>query len=125
MLAIGIPMLILFIVSNIGLFLFWRPARTLYVITIIVGLLETPFFGPYVDAGFGTMFEDAAIIVSGVVLALIYFSPLKDLYNKPRCGSGEVNTGGCGKADCRFLTAKSRAWRTGHPAAIIAGFIFL
>jgi hypothetical protein len=54
------------------------------VITIVVGLLVTPFFGPYVDTGWGTMFYEAAVTVSGVILGLIYFSPLKDLYNKPK-----------------------------------------
>ena len=83
LLAAAIPLIILLIVSSIGLFLFWRPARILYLITIVTGLLLTPFFGPYVDAGWGTTFQEAAIIVSGIILTLIYFSPLKDLYEKP------------------------------------------
>lgn len=88
MFAAAIPLLILLLVSSIGLFFFWRPARILYVITIAAGLLVAPFFGPYVDAGWGTTFGDAAMIVSGVILALIYFSPLKDLYEKPKVAPG-------------------------------------
>ena len=84
MLATAIPGIILFVVSSIGLYFFWRPARTLYVITIVFGLLWTPFFGPYVDAGWGTVFEEATIIISGIILALIYFSPLKDYFDKPK-----------------------------------------
>ncbi|MEK7855071.1 MAG: hypothetical protein AAB288_03200 [Acidobacteriota bacterium] len=84
MLAVGIPLIVLLFVSSIGLFFFWRPARILYLITVGIGLLLTPFFGPYVDAGWGTTFEEAAVIVSGVILALVYFSPLKDLYEKPK-----------------------------------------
>ena len=83
MIATTIPLLILFLVSSIGLFFFWRPARIVYLIATVAGLLLTPFFGPYVDAGWGTAFDEAAILVSGVILALIYFSPLKDLYEKP------------------------------------------
>jgi hypothetical protein len=83
MLATAIPLIILLLVSSIGLFFFWGPARILYLITIVGGLLLTPFFGPYVDAGWGAAFEDAAIIVSGVILALIYFSPLRTMYEKP------------------------------------------
>lgn len=84
MLATVIPAIILWITSSIGLFFFWRPARTLYVITIAVGLLMTPFSGPYVNTGWAATFEEAAIIVSGVILALIYVSPLKDLFDKPK-----------------------------------------
>jgi hypothetical protein len=46
-------------------------------------LLPTPFFGPYVDAGWGIAIDYAAMIVSGVILALVYFSPLKSLYERP------------------------------------------
>jgi hypothetical protein len=84
LLAAGIPLILLVLVSSIGLFVFWRPARILYVVTIVAGLLLTPFFGPYVDAGWGRVFEDAAVIVSGVILALIYLSPLKVLYERPK-----------------------------------------
>ena len=83
MVAIGIPLLILYIVSSAGLFLFWRPARIFYLVTTIVGLLVAPFFGPYVDSGWATMFDEAAITVSGFILALIYYSPLKDVFDKP------------------------------------------
>jgi hypothetical protein len=84
MLLAAIPVIILLLVSSIGLFFFWRPARMLYLIALVAGLLLTPFFGPYVDAGWGTTFEEAAVIVSGVILAPVYFSPLKDLYEKPK-----------------------------------------
>ncbi len=82
-LRVAFPVMILWLGSIIGLFFFWRPSRILYLISIILGLLLTPFFGPYVDAGWGTAFEDAATIVSGVILALVYFSPLKSLYERP------------------------------------------
>jgi hypothetical protein len=53
------------------------------LISTVLGLLLTPFFGPVVDAGWGTAFDYAAMIVSGVILALVYFSPLKSLYERP------------------------------------------
>ena len=86
MIIATIPLFVLMLGSSIGLFFFWRPARILYLIVTAVGLLLTPFFGPYVDAGWGSTLEEAATIVSGVILALIYFSPLKDLYEKPAAG---------------------------------------
>ena len=82
--AAATPLFILLVVSSVGLFFFWRPARILYLIDTVAGLVVAPFFGPYVDAGWGTALGEVATIVSGVILALIYFSPLKDLYEKPK-----------------------------------------
>jgi hypothetical protein len=97
MLACGVPLLILLLGSSIGLFFLWRPARILYLISTVAGLLVTPFFGPYVDAGWGTTFEEAALIISGINLALIYFSPLKDLYEKSKVA--EANPAALGNAE--------------------------
>ena len=83
MVVATIPLFILLLVSSVGLFFFWRPARILYLIVTVAGLFLTPFFGPYVDAGWGTALDEAAILVSGVILTLFSFSPLKDLYEKP------------------------------------------
>jgi hypothetical protein len=83
MLRVAFPVIILSLGSSIGLFFFWRPSRVLYLISTVLWLLLSPFFGPHVDAGWGTAFEDAAMIVSGVILALVYFSPLKSFYERP------------------------------------------
>jgi len=82
-LRVAFPLIILSLVSSIGLFFFWRPSRILYLISSVLGLLLAPFFGPYVDAGWGKAFEDAGLVISGVILALVYFSPLKSLYERP------------------------------------------
>jgi hypothetical protein len=81
MLIIGLPLIILLIVSSIGLFMLWPPARILYLIGVASGLILMPVFGPYVESGWGTAFEDAASIISGVILALVYFSPLKRYFD--------------------------------------------
>jgi hypothetical protein len=82
-LRVAFPVIILSLVSSIGLFFFWRPSRILYLISSVLGLLLAPFLGPYVDAGWGRALEDAALVVSGVILALVYFSPLKSFYERP------------------------------------------
>jgi hypothetical protein len=83
MLRVVFPLIILSLVSSIGLFFFWRPSRILYLISSVLWLLLLPFFGPNVDAGWGKVFEDAGLVVSGVILALVYFSPLKSFYERP------------------------------------------
>jgi len=84
LLGVAIVLLICVLVSNIGLFVFWRPARLLYFCTLMGGVALAPFYGPYVDAGWGTLFGEAAMIISGVILALIYYSPLRGLYERPK-----------------------------------------
>ena len=50
------------------------PVSRLYCWTVVAGVALAPFFGPYVDAGWGQLFYEAALIISGLILALIYYS---------------------------------------------------
>jgi hypothetical protein len=79
-LVFGIPLLIIAIESYIGLFVFWPPARPLYFITSVAAILLAPSFCPYIESGSSLMIAEAASMLNGVILALVYFSPLKELY---------------------------------------------
>jgi hypothetical protein len=68
------------LVSFIGLFVFWPPARPLYLVSSVANILVTPYLGPYIEAGWSRMFFDTVVLLDGVILALVYFSPLKELY---------------------------------------------
>jgi hypothetical protein len=81
----GVIFLAVFFTSRIGLFVFWRRARTLYLVSLFLLLGLTPFFGPYVDAGWGHALDAAALILSGLILALIYFSPLSSNFEVAGC----------------------------------------
>ena len=82
--ALAALLLVLILISSIGLILFWRPARTLFAFTVIFGLLITPFFGPHVNTGWDTPLEEAASIITGIILALAYYSPLSVLFERPQ-----------------------------------------
>jgi hypothetical protein len=84
LLGVALVLLSLIVVSSIGLLVFWRPARLLYLVRIIAGIAIAPFAGPYVDAGWGDSLEGAAILVSGVILPLIYYPPLSQLFEQRR-----------------------------------------
>lgn len=84
MMVLGLLLLIAVLVAFVGLLIFWRPARPLYFATLVVAALLTPFDGPYITSGLAQAFGDVSLIVSGIVLAVIYFSPLRALYDRPR-----------------------------------------
>jgi hypothetical protein len=81
----GVIFIVVFLASRIGLFVFWRRARKLYLVSVIILLGLTPFFGPYIDAGWGQALDSAALVSSGLILALIYFSPLSQNFEVAGC----------------------------------------
>ena len=67
-------------IAWIGLFVFWRPARMWYLLTSLGGLAFVPFLGPYVETSWSYLLNDVMLLLNGFLLALIYYSPLKELY---------------------------------------------
>jgi hypothetical protein len=86
LLAFGVLLLVMVLISSIGLFVFWRPARLLYLIATVFGVVITPLLGPAVRTGWDTPLEETASITAGAILALVYFSPLRVLFEKRRTG---------------------------------------
>ncbi len=76
-------MVVALLVSSIGLLFFWRLARLLYLITTLASVLLLPAFGPEVSSGWAAMFDELGLILSGAITALIYGSPLRDLFARP------------------------------------------
>ena len=60
----------------IGLVLFWRGARRLYVISWVLGVLLVLFSGARVDTSIGAMFGELSAVAGGVIFGLVYFSDL-------------------------------------------------
>jgi len=81
-LGVVIPVLIAGLVAYVGLLLFWRPARGIYLATTVVAGLISPFLGPEVATGPAGALEDLSCIVTGVLLAVLYFSPVSELYDR-------------------------------------------
>ena len=80
---IAILTLIAFVVSIIGLYLFWRPARPLTVITLVLALIYTVLAGPTVELGLATSLDELGAVLWGIILALIYLPPAKDWFERP------------------------------------------
>lgn len=82
MLVIWVPAMVLSLIAAIGMFFFWRPARTLALIGTLLALAAVPFSSPIVATGIATLFNEISSISWGMVLALAYWSPVAQHFGK-------------------------------------------
>jgi hypothetical protein len=66
------------LVAAAGLLLFRKLARSLFLILAVVTTALSPLYGLSVETAGGTALVSIANMADGVVLALAYFSPVKD-----------------------------------------------
>jgi len=79
-LAIGIPALIVSIVAWVALWRGWRIGRRLYTIAWVAFLPTIAFTGPLVQTGPVSCLDTLLSAIGGVILGLLYFSDLRQLY---------------------------------------------
>jgi hypothetical protein len=68
------------VLASVGVVLFRRWGRTLFVLASALSLLLTPFGGLYVDVGLTVLVGTAACVVEGMIISLMFFSPLRRLF---------------------------------------------
>ena len=78
--GLGLLGLLLSCYSFIGLLLFWNSARLIYLLGFIFSIPVYPFLDISVSSGTNLALCDTATVLSGVILALIYFSPVKTYF---------------------------------------------
>ncbi len=76
----GLVLFIVWIVALVGLYRFRRYARPLFVASNLGGLAVVPWFGPYVDLGWGEAVYQLSFILNGIILAAAYWSPLAERF---------------------------------------------
>lgn len=76
----GLLALIWVLYTFIGLLWFWDSARLLYLLGFIVFMPIYFFAGINVSSAIGQALADTGNVLSGVILALIYFSPVKSYF---------------------------------------------
>lgn len=86
-LVIGIPMFLLGLAAYVSLISFMRSGRRLYLLFHILALAILPLTGPSTSTGWGGIFDGASITISGIVLAILYFTPLKEYFEKKKAGA--------------------------------------
>lgn len=80
--ALAIAFLMLFVVSRIGVAVFWEPARGLYLCGTLFLILTAPLFGTSVDGPRTELYETVSLILSGFILCFIYLTPVKSAFGK-------------------------------------------
>jgi hypothetical protein len=78
------------LVSSIGVLLLWRRARALFAVAVLTGPLLTLLTGPSVMPAFGAAADEISLTLSGVALALLYFSDIRhafELQRRPSSGA--------------------------------------
>jgi hypothetical protein len=78
----GLLLLILFVISWIGLFYFWNPARLIYVFGWAASIAILPFGGPYVGHQIPSIFDTIHTLIGGIIIGVIFFSPIRDMFQK-------------------------------------------
>ena len=87
--VVSLLFLVAWVVAIIGLYCFWQFARPLMVICCIGGIIVSVAIGPTVQSGLTTAFYDVSTILSGMILALIYTTPVRTWFEKPEVNGFE------------------------------------
>jgi hypothetical protein len=79
---LGGASLVAYLIVSVCLYLFWRGARTAYLIVTAVVILETLYLGPSITAAGLGLFTTGVTILNGAILGLAYFSPLRVVFDQ-------------------------------------------
>jgi hypothetical protein len=77
-------LLCLSLVASLGLFLFQRWGRFLFLLSTILFLVTTPLYESYVNTGWSAMVGYPATLFEGMIIALIFFSHLRRPFTEAR-----------------------------------------
>lgn len=71
------------LVSLIGLYAFWRPARWLSVVVAVLFVPTAGMMGPTIDSGWEGGVGEIAILLAGAAMAMAYCQPFSNLFEWP------------------------------------------
>ena len=72
------------LISFVGLMFFWNPSRHIYAVSFALNLPLLPFMGTHIASGTYQMFYDLGVVLAGAILALLYYSPVRQYFvSKP------------------------------------------
>jgi hypothetical protein len=77
---IGVALLVALIIGSIGLYLFKAWSRDLFLLTNVLGLFLTPFFGPSVMSEWASGICYVSSLLTGGLLFSLYLAPMKGVF---------------------------------------------
>ncbi len=80
--SLAVVAIIMALVSVIGLLLFKSWARHVYAAGFVAAFTLYPFMGITVYGGFSQVLYEISMVLSGVLLALMYYSPVARYYEQ-------------------------------------------
>jgi hypothetical protein len=81
--VLSVAYAIFFIMSFVGLFVFWRPARLFFCGFMLAGLfMPLAGFGAVVETGLMGLWNGCSNIFLGVILYMIFTSPIRDRFTR-------------------------------------------
>jgi hypothetical protein len=75
---IDVAIFVVWLISAFGMFFYRKVARSIFLFLVVANTVAVPLYGLSVETAGGAMMLDVAHIADGMVLALAYFSPVKD-----------------------------------------------
>jgi hypothetical protein len=86
--AVFVALLVAFLIASVGLLRFSAASRTAYLIVNIVAIVFGLLHGPLVRSSSMDFFHSANVLLAGVILAMVYSSPCREMYENR--GSGQL-----------------------------------
>src|SRR5437899_217629 len=78
--ALALVSILLFFWGLLGLFLFWRGSRLVFVLVLIAFALAEPLQSFYIVTGWNQLLIHVRLALHGFIIALIYFGPPRQFF---------------------------------------------
>ena len=75
-------MALITLVNQVLFYFYWRCSRVIYLISIITSIAATWFLGLSITTPVENVFNEMATFMSGMALALAYFSPVAERFRR-------------------------------------------
>jgi len=75
LIGMGVVMIALTLITTVGLFRFWSPARPMYLASMALAYLVAPLAPVVVQTAFASTLFSLAALLAGLMVGLMYFSP--------------------------------------------------
>ena len=82
LLWLGIPLILIYIVSLILILNFKSYGRSWFLFASVFGAVVVLFTGPTILSPIDGFIDNLLLVIDGVLLGMMYFSPLKDRFSK-------------------------------------------